>query len=168
MKQQQRYDYIIAGAGSAGCALAARLTSDNPGDQPINDPDFFNNDRDIDDAVRAVELMRDIVSRPAFDGIVGEEIAIGAKARGKAEIVDALRRHLTTGHHPVSTCRIGADNDPGAVLDDRFRVRGVDGLRVVDASAFPDQISGNPSAAIIMMAERAADCLADHPQQGNE
>jgi choline dehydrogenase-like flavoprotein len=62
----------------------------------------------------------------------------------------------------VSTCRIGADDDPEAVLDNQFRVRGTEGLRVVDASAFPDQISGNPSAAIIMMAERAADCLTDH------
>jgi len=58
---------------------------------------------------------------------------------------------------------MGPESDPEAVLDHQFRVRGLDGLRVVDASAFPDQISGNPSAAILMMAERAADMLLDRP-----
>ncbi|MDH3759524.1 MAG: GMC family oxidoreductase N-terminal domain-containing protein [Gammaproteobacteria bacterium] len=145
-----------------------RLASSSADDPPLIDADFLRKQRDIDDAVQAVELMRDITSQAAFDGIVGEEIAIGAQARSKAEIASALRQHVTTGHHPVSTCRIGADNDPGAVLDERFRVRGVEGLRVVDASAFPDQISGNPSAAIIMMAERAADFLGDNPRALNE
>ena len=75
-----------------------------------------------------------------------------------------LRQQVTTGHHPVWTSRIGADDDPGAVLDAEFRVRGIDGLRVVDAWAFPDQISGNPNAGVIMMAERAADMLLGKPQ----
>ncbi len=147
---------------------SVRLTSANADDRPLIDPAFLGNERDVADAVRAVELMRDITAQVAFDGIVGEEIAIGAQARSKAEIANALRQHVTTGHHPVSSCRIGADSDPGAVLDDQFRVRGVEALRVVDASAFPDQISGNPSAAIIMMAERAADFLAGNPPPASE
>lgn len=143
---------------------SVRLASSNPGDPPIIDPAYFCNDGDIDDAVRAVELMRDITRQPAFAEIIGEEIALGAQARSKAEITAALRQHVTTGHHPVSTCRMGADDDPQAVLDAEFRVRGIDGLRVVDAAAFPDQISGNPNASIIMMAERAADFLRGKPQ----
>jgi len=147
---------------------SVRLASANPDDHPLIDPAYFSNEKDIDDAVRAVELMREITAQPAFAEIVGDEIAIGAQARSKSDIAAALRAHVTTGHHPVSTCRIGADNDPEAVLDVKFRVRGIEGLRVVDASAFPDQISGNPSAGIIMMAERAADFLLGKPQLANE
>jgi choline dehydrogenase len=147
---------------------SVRLASPNPDDHPLIDPAYFSNEKDIDDAVRAVELMREITSQPAFAEIIGDEIAIGAQARSKPDIAAALRKHVTTGHHPVSTCRIGADNDRDAVLDGKFRVRGIEGLRVVDASAFPDQISGNPSAGIIMMAERAADFLLGKPRLKNE
>lgn len=125
MDRHQTYDYIIAGAGSAGCALAARL---------CEDPDI---------TVCLIEAGDDgnslFVRMPAGNGFI-------------------------FGHHPVSTCRIGADDDVQAVLDAEFRVRGIEGLRVVDASAFPDQLSGNPNAAVIMMAERAADMLLGRPQ----
>ena len=147
---------------------SVRLASANAADHPLIDPAYLNNQKDIDDAVRAVVLMREITSQTAFAEIIGDEIAIGAQARSKSDIVAALRTHVTTGHHPVSTCRIGADNDPGAVLDAKFRVREIETLRVVDASAFPDQISGNPSAGIIMMAERAADFLLDKPRLTSE
>lgn len=136
-----------------------RLASVDPDDPPLIDPAFLDNDADIDAAVRAVELMREIAAKAPLAKLLGAEIAPGAEARGREQIVAGLRRHVTTGHHPVSTCRIGADGDPGAVLDGEFRVRGVDGLRVVDASAFPDQISANPSATVIMLAERAAEML---------
>ncbi len=136
-----------------------RLASADPDDPPLIDPAYLDNDADIDTAVRAVELMREIAAQAPLAKLLGAEIALGAEARRREQIVAGLRRHVTTGHHPVSTCRIGADDDPGAVLDGEFRVRGVDGLRVVDASAFPDQISANPSATVIMLAERAADLL---------
>ncbi len=138
---------------------SVRLASADPDAAPLIDPGYFNNDADIDAAVRAVELIREIAAQSPLAGILGAEMALGSAARSRAQIVAGLRRHVTTGHHPVSTCRIGSDGDPGAVLDGAFRVRGVDGLRVVDASAFPDQISGNPSATVIMLAERAADML---------
>ena len=92
---------------------------------------------------------------------LGPELSPGSACQTDAQITAAIRAEATTGHHPVSTCRMGRDNDPGAVLDNCFRVYGVEGLRVVDASAFPGQISGNPNAAIIMMAERAADMMMD-------
>ena len=66
---------------------------------------------------------------------------------------------MGTVHHPVGTCKMGPDNDPGAVVDGELRVRGVDGLRVVDASVMPDLIGGATNAPVIMMAEKAADMI---------
>ncbi len=136
-----------------------RLASADPDDLPLIEPAYLDNDADLDAAVRAVELIREVAAQAPLAPLLGAEIALGADARSRARIVAGLRRHVTTGHHPVSTCRMGGDGDPGTVLDGALRVRGVDGLRVVDASAFPDQISANPSATVIMLAERAADLL---------
>ena len=83
---------------------------------------------------------------------------MGRNGVGKTSLLKAI-----TGHHPVSTCRMGADHDAGAVLDPALCVRGVEGLRVVDASAFPDQISGNINAPVIMMAEKASDMILGRP-----
>ncbi|MNY58483.1 Oxygen-dependent choline dehydrogenase [compost metagenome] len=74
--------------------------------------------------------------------------------------VDAfIRKTAITVHHPAGTCRMGADDDPGAVVDSQLRVRGVRNLRVVDASVMPDLTSGNINAPVIMIAERAADMI---------
>ncbi len=72
-----------------------------------------------------------------------------------------VRYLATTDHHPVGTCKMGPVDDPGSVLDHRFRVRGVSGLRVVDASAMPTVVSGNINIPIVMMAERAADFIKE-------
>jgi choline dehydrogenase len=141
-----------------------RLASNDPIDHPQIDPGFFSDQADIEALIDAVEHIREITCQPAFGGVVGKEIAFGPEVKSRSAMATGLRQHITTGHHPVSTCRIGADDDVQAVLDAEFRVRGIEGLRVVDASAFPDQLRGNPNAAIIMMAERAADMLLGRPQ----
>ena len=141
-----------------------RLASNDPTDHPRIDPGYFSDHADIESLIDAVEYIREVTCQPAFGGIVGKEIAFGPEVKSRSAMETGLRQHITTGHHPVSTCRIGADDDGQAVLDAEFRVRGIDGLRVVDASAFPDQLSGNPNAAVIMMAERAADMLLGRPQ----
>jgi choline dehydrogenase-like flavoprotein len=107
--------------------------------------------------------MREVARQNAFAGVIGPELSPGADVESDADLARAVRALATTGHHPVSTCRMGADHDAGAVLDPALRVRGVEGLRVVDASAFPDQISGNINAPVIMMAEKASDMILGRP-----
>lgn len=141
-----------------------RLASKDPTAPPLIDPAYFQESTDVTDLVEGVKHMREVVQQPAFRDLLGKEISPGITLKTDSQIATALRAHTTTGHHPVSSCRMGRADDPGTVLDACFRVVGIEGLRVVDASAFPDQLTGNPNAAVIMMAERAADLLLGKTQ----
>ncbi|MFN6978567.1 MAG: GMC family oxidoreductase, partial [Gemmobacter sp.] len=142
----------------ASCGTV-RLAQD-PDAPPLIDPALCRETVDIDALAAGRALVRRLVAQPALAAVLTGPIA-GDGTPLAAE--EDIRAAVTTGHHPVSTCRIGADGDAGAVLDAAFRLRGLAGLRVVDASAFPDQISANPTATVIMMAERAADMIAGRP-----
>ena len=136
-----------------------RLVSPDPLVAPSIDPRFLGAQRELSELVVGVRQVRAIVRQAAFDQIRGPELSPGAAEASDAEIEAAIRRVATTGHHPVGTCRMGVDEDPSAVVDAQLRVRGVEGLRVCDASIFPDQITGNPNAAIMAIAEKAADMV---------
>ena len=82
--------------------------------------------------------------------------------QSRADIDDYIKRTAWTVHHPLGTCKMGPDSDDTAVVDPQLRVRGVDGLRVVDGSVLPDMPGGNCNAPIIMMAEKAADLILGH------
>ena len=90
----------------------------------------------------------------------------GAECRSDAEIDAFVRRTAITVHHPSATCAMGAG--PDAVLDPALRVRGVEGLRVADASAMPDLVSGNINACVLMIAEKAADLVLGRPPMNKE
>jgi len=139
-----------------------RLLTRDPLVAPSIDPRFLGAQREMRDLVAGVRKVRAIVGQPALARICGAELSPGATQASDAQIEAAIRRVATTGHHPVGTCRMGADDDPSAVVDAQLRVRGVEGLRVCDASIFPDQITGNPNAAIIAIAEKAADMVLGH------
>jgi choline dehydrogenase len=109
--------------------------------------------------LEAVALSRHVLAQPAFDSFRGEELFPGAQATDTAALVDFIRRKAESIYHPVGTCRMGADDDAGAVVDAQLRVRGVEGLRVVDASVMPALVGGNTNAPTIMIAERAADLI---------
>ena len=84
-----------------------------------------------------------------------------------AQIEAELRKIVNTAYHPTGTCKMGPDSDPMAVVDDRLRVRGVSGLRVVDASVMPEIISGNTSAPTMMIAQRAAAFILEDTARSN-
>ncbi len=136
-----------------------RLASDDPRAPPRIDPQWFTDTADMSDMVAGLRHAREIMAQSAFDGIRDAEMLPGKAATSDEDLAEAVRSHVTTGHHPVSTCRMGGDHDPGAVLDKDLKVRGIEALRVVDASAFPDQIGGNTNAPAIMLAEKAADLI---------
>ncbi len=102
-------------------------------------------------------VIRELASQPAFDGIRGAELAPGDNVDDDAAIDAYIRDTLATVYHPAGTCRMGADVE--AVVDGALRVRGLDGLRVVDASVMPDLVGGNINAAVIMIAEKASDTI---------
>ena len=88
-----------------------------------------------------------------------EEIAPGPAATSDAALDEHVRRTVKTDYHPVGTCRMGFDNDPAAVVDPRLRVRGVEGLRVVDASVMPKLVTANTNAPTMALADRAVSLM---------
>jgi choline dehydrogenase len=111
--------------------------------------------------VEGLKILRKILAAPAMRSFVAEEIYPGVKCASDDELLQFCRDTGSTVYHPVSTCRMG--NDALAVVDQMLKVKGLDGLRVVDGSIMPDLVSGNTNAPIIMIAEKAAEMvLADH------
>jgi choline dehydrogenase len=102
-------------------------------------------------------MLRKILKAPALKPYVVEEVDPGAKVASDEALLSYCRARGSTIYHPTSTCRMG--NDPLAVVDQRLRLRGVEGLRVVDASVMPDLVSGNTNAVVIMIAEKASDMI---------
>ncbi|MGE4430344.1 MAG: GMC family oxidoreductase [Sphingobium sp.] len=137
-------------------AGSVRLASNRPEDKPVIDPNFFADPYDMKTLIAGFREARRIFAQPALAPMTGAEIEPGAHYRSDTEIDGALRQIVNTAYHPTGTCKMGRDDDPMAVVDGRLRVRGISGLRVVDASVMPEIISGNTSAPTMMIAERAA------------
>jgi choline dehydrogenase/4-pyridoxate dehydrogenase len=106
-----------------------------------------------------VKLIRTLAAQPAMNAFIAQELVPGSAKTSDAEIDAFVRATAITVHHPLGTCRMGSEQDEGAVVDSALRVRGTTGLRVVDASVMPDLVSGNINAAVIMIAEKAADLI---------
>ncbi|MDE2792178.1 MAG: GMC family oxidoreductase [Paracoccaceae bacterium] len=135
-----------------------RLAPADPLTRPIIDPGFLANPGDLGDVLEALEQIREIAAqRPLAKALDGETFP-GLSLRGIA-LIESVRNRVTTGHHPVATCRMGPDHELSSVLDSALRVRGVERLRVANASSFPGQIRGNPNATVIMLAEKAPDLI---------
>jgi choline dehydrogenase len=130
------------------------------GDARANPSILYNYLATLDDqrvAIDCIKLTRKIAAAPALARFSPVEFSAGANARTDDEFLEAARTTASTVYHPVGTCKMG--HDPMAVVDDRLRVRGVSGLRVVDASIMPNLVSGNTNAPTIMIAEKAADLI---------
>lgn len=112
---------------------------------------------DLARMIEALKVSRDLLAQPALSGFRDGEMFPGQAVRSDAEIAAFIRAKAETIYHPIGTCRMGQDE--GAVVDPTLRVRGVDGLRVIDASVMPSLIGGNTNAPTIMIAERASDLI---------
>ncbi len=108
---------------------------------------------------RSVALLRDVIAQPALAPFAGDEMYPGIALNDDAALDAWIAETMETCYHPVGTCRMGAEDDQDAVVDPLCRVRGLDGLHVIDASIMPSIVSANTNAATIMLAERAADLL---------
>ncbi|OJB03685.1 choline dehydrogenase [Burkholderia ubonensis] len=135
------------------------VASADPGAAPAIAPNYLSTDYDRHVAANALRLTRRIASAPALARYRPEEILPGPRYRTEEELIEAAGAVGTTIFHPVGTCRMGRADDDGAVVDSRLRVRGVAGLRVVDASVMPSITSGNTNSPTLMIAERASDMI---------
>ncbi len=133
------------------------LRSNDPRDKPRIAYNFFSAPDDMPRLVAGFKRAREVGEQAAMAPYRDAEVSPGPNCRSDAEIEAFIRRTGLTAHHPASTCRMGSD--PGAPLDPRLRVRGVEGLRVVDASAMPDLVSAHINACVLMMGEKAADLI---------
>src|SRR3954463_8191003 len=136
---------------------SVRLRSADPTWAPAIDAGYLTDESDLDALVCGVEKAREIASSAPLASVLADEWSPGGTVRGREALRASVRDTLESLYHPVSSCRMGTDDQ--AVVDSQLRVRGVEGLRVVDASAMPTLVRGNTNAPTILLAERAADLI---------
>ena len=141
-----------------------RLASADPRHKPVIDPAYLSDISDLDPLLRAIGLAREFASARPMSKVARLEIAPGEEVRSEAGLSEWIRSEITTLFHPVGTCAMGGDSLLAAskltsVVDPELRVRGVDRLRVVDASVMPTVPRGNTNAPTIAIAERGADLI---------
>ncbi|MGA2054489.1 MAG: choline dehydrogenase [Bradyrhizobium sp.] len=134
-----------------------RIRSADPAASPEIRINYLASEVDRTTNVEGLKILRKILHAPALSPYVVEEVEPGGKVTSDEALLAYCRVRGSTIYHPTSTCRMG--NDPLAVVDQRLRVRGIEGLRVVDASVMPDLVSGNTNAPVIMIAEKASDMI---------
>ncbi|KAB2792037.1 choline dehydrogenase [Ochrobactrum pecoris] len=133
------------------------LRSANPREKPVIKFNYMSHEDDWTDFRHCVRLTREIFGQTAFDAYRGAEIQPGAHVQSDDEIDNFIREHVESAFHPCGTCKMGAVDDPTAVVDAECRVIGVEGLRVADSSIFPRITNGNLNGPSIMVGEKASD-----------
>ena len=134
-----------------------RLASANPLDQPKIRFNYLSHPDDLPEMRACVRLTREIFAQGAFDAYRGREIQPGAQVQDDAQIDEFVKAKVESAFHPSCSCKMGAAQDPLAVVDPQTRVIGFENLRVVDSSIMPQITNGNLNAPTIMIAEKAAD-----------
>ena len=133
------------------------LASPDPTAKALIEPNYLRDHRDIDTMLKALKIGRAIMDAPALAAHRKVELLPGPQVQSDEALVDDIRARAETIYHPAGTCRMGAD--AASVVDPQLRVRGVEGLRVVDASVMPRLIAGNTNAPTMMIAENAAEMM---------
>ena len=136
-----------------------RIRSADPFEQPEIQPNYLTEEIDRRVLVAAMRLARGILKSKPLEPYYDYEDFPGAEAQTDDELLAAAKERGTTTFHPMGTCRMGPDNDPTSVVDDELRVRGLEGLRVVDASIMPMMLSANLNAGVMMIADKASDLI---------
>jgi choline dehydrogenase-like flavoprotein len=133
------------------------LRSANPDDEPLIDPNYLAEPEDRTKAIQSVRIIREILAQPAMAGFIAHERLPGANARTDEQIMTYVRQFACCDYHPVGTCKMGSD--ALSVVDEKLRLHGLEGLRVVDSSIMPVLPSGNTNAPAIMIGEKGADMI---------
>jgi choline dehydrogenase len=155
--------HAFSGFSASVCQLrpesrgSLRIRSADPAAPPEIRINYLSTEVDRTANVEGLKVLRKILQAPALSPFVVEEVDPGAKVVSDAALLRYCRTRGSTIYHPTSTCRMG--NDALAVVDQRLRLRGLEGLRVVDASVMPDLVSGNTNAVVIMIAEKASEMI---------
>ena len=134
-----------------------RIKSADPSVPPAIRINYLATETDRRAFIDGLKILRNILAAPALKPFSAGEVYPGSNVTGDDDLLEFCRQTGSTVYHPTSTCRMG--NDPLAVVDQRLRLRGIEGLRVVDASVMPDLMSGNTNAPTIMIAEKASDMI---------
>ncbi|MCA0010547.1 GMC family oxidoreductase N-terminal domain-containing protein [Mesorhizobium sp. B292B1B] len=150
--------------GLSNCRPSSRgeimIRSSNPLDYPRIVANAYSTNADVEEMLAAVKFVRKIASMPAMAEIIAEEVLPGPSITSDADLITDFRKRSGTVYHPVSTCRMGPDPSR-AVVDPRLKVHGLEGLRVIDASIFPDNITGNTNAASILTGWKGAELVLE-------
>jgi choline dehydrogenase-like flavoprotein len=141
------------------------VRSGKAGEAPAIRPNYLTTEEDQRVAVDALRLVRRIVAMPALQKYRPEEYKPGAQLTSDDELLNGARDIGTTIFHPVGTAKMGIDSDPMAVTDARLRVRGIEGLRVIDASIMPTITSGNTNSPTLMIADKGASMILEDQSQ---
>ena len=139
-----------------------RVKSANPFEAPAIQPNYFSHETDRRLSLAGMRMARDLMQTPEFAPHVDREELPGPDVNTEDEMLAYYRENATTTFHLMGTCRMGPKSDPTAVVDDNLRVRGLEGLRVADASIMPTMPSANTNAATIMIGEKCADFIRGH------
>jgi choline dehydrogenase len=140
------------------------IKSKDPLEHPAIHPNYLSDERDRQVAVDGIKVARRIAAAPALSQHIIDEYVPGYRYQSDSELLEAARHYSQTIYHPTGTCKMG--HDPMAVVDDRLRVHGTRGLRVVDASIMPEIVSGNTNAPTIMIGEKASDMILEDADPG--
>ena len=133
------------------------IHSSDPAVAPVIESRFLEHEEDQRRMIAGMRILRDMAAQPALRADRDHELSPGTEVESDEELLAFARTQGDTSYHPVGTCRMG--NDELAVVDHRLRVRGLEGLRVIDASIMPTMVSGNTNAASLMIAEKGADMV---------
>jgi choline dehydrogenase len=136
-----------------------RIKSADPSQAPAIQPNYLSAQHDREVILAGMRLQRKIMGQPAIRHYIEEELNPGPQCESDEQFLDYARAKGTTIFHPACTCRMGPDAK--AVVDERLRVRGIDGLRVIDGSIMPTVVSGNTNAAIVMIGEKGAQMMME-------
>lgn len=144
------------------------LRSADPADLPLVDPSYLSDGRDLQNLVEGMRIAREIAATAPLSQALTGELRPGSAVSDDRAIADYIRSTVRTDWHPVGTCRMGRDDDPLAVVSETLAVRGVEGLRVIDASVMPNIVSANTNAPTMALADRGLSLIIPSRKQAHE